>query len=160
MTLREELIKYVTSMGVKNIHDAETLAHDVLLDPKAKGYEFRNAKYKTLDYFKVVKRYEERHTSLNVTIDGEEVSLADFIEDDTYDKERLRVSQIEVIKHLMRNADDRAKTIVHTYLNMDSPNNSKVAKALGLDYNQVSRSLSKLSNNYDKKLFGNISCYL
>ena len=99
-------------------------------------------------------------SDLNVTIDGEEVSLADFLEDDTYDIERLRVSQIEVIKHLMRNADDRAKTIVNTYLNMDSPNNSKVAKALGLDYNQVTRSLSKLSNNYDKKLFGNISCYL
>lgn len=160
MTLREELIKYVMSMGVKNIHDAETLAHDVLLDPKAKGYEFRNAKYKTLDYFKVVKRYEERHTSLNVTIDGEEVSLADFIEDDTYDKERLRISQLEIIKHLIHNADERAKEIVDTYLNMDNPNNSKVAKALGLDYNQVARSLSKLSNNYDKKLFGNISCYL
>ena len=60
----------------------------------------------------------------------------------------------------MYNADERAKEIVDTYLNMDMPNNSKVAKALGLDYNQVARSLSKLSNNYDKKLFGNISCYL
>ena len=69
-------------------------------------------------------------------------------------KTALQVTQRQLINKLADGSDERTTLIVQTFLDSDKPTVTNVAKRLGLDHKQVSRSLKKLSNKYSEDEFG------
>lgn len=162
-----EIIKYVKHLGVTDDHAAQTIAHNVLLDEKAKGYEFRKAKllaYNELNP-KRKSKIEQSLIYLDATLDGsdgEMSSLHDVIAYDDFNKRNtdLQMSQRTLIETLSMYSDCRTKEIIATFLSLDNPTVTAVGKELGINHTTVTRSLKRLAKNFEESEFGNISEYL
>ncbi|UBH21929.1 hypothetical protein LAU42_09140 [Macrococcus armenti] len=162
--MRNKLIKYVMSKGIRDQHVVETIVNDVLLKESAKGKEFAEARFRVLDYIRKANRESERYVSLDALSANsieEPSSLYDIIGyDDTNEREsRLQEDQRQLILNLANGSDERTTLIVQTFLTTDKPTVTTVAKRLGLDHKQVSRALTRLSRNYDSGLYGDLRSY-
>ncbi|MCU7556590.1 hypothetical protein [Macrococcus capreoli] len=162
--MRNAIIKYVTSKGISDRHVAETIANDVLMKASAKGKEFAEARYRTLDYLRKAKIERERFISLDepsANSDDTSTTLYDIIaSDESNEKEsRLQDHQRELIYSLANGSDERTTLIVQTFLDSDKPTVTNVAKRLGLHHMEVKRALTRLSSKYDESLYGDLNGY-
>lgn len=171
--LKQELISYIKRLGVTDLTASETIAHDVLLDSKAKGYEFRNAKYRVMNYFNTERNYKSSITGqdriVSVYLDEElndsesgSNNLLDITPADTSNEDRASalVEQRRLIRDLTRNSDERTELIVETWLSLDRPTFTEVADIVGSNRKTVQRCISRLSRNYDEQENGSIYDYL
>lgn len=161
--IRTELMKYITTLGVQDVHAAETIAHDVLLDSRTKGYEFKSAKYKSLDYFKRKKVENRRYLYMDGVLgDEDEFKLENILKFDDISEmsDRMLKDQRELIMYLSKTTDERTKSIIKTFLTSDKPTKNNVAKHLGLGYEQVNRCLRRLSKEFDENIFGSLEEYI
>lgn len=163
----DELIKYVKAIGVKDDHAAQTIAHNVLLDGRAKGHEFRKAKLLALNELNPARKsqIERELLYLDRANDGEESEMSSLHDVIAYvpTNERntsLRRSQRSLIDSLTCDCDTRTKEIIETFLSLDKPTVTAVGKELGLNHTVVSRCLKRLASNFDEKVFGSLAEYL
>lgn len=163
----DELTKYVKAIGVKDDHAAQTIAHNVLLDERAKGHEFRKAKLLALNELNPTRKskIERELLYLDRTYDGGESEMSSLHDVVPYipDNERtsfLRRSQRSLIDRLTCDCDTRTKEIIETFLSLDKPTVTAVGRELGINHTVVSRCLKRLSENFDEKVFGSLSEYL
>ncbi|AVP37466.1 hypothetical protein [Staphylococcus felis] len=163
-----KLTNYVKFLGIKDTDIAQTIAHDVLLDPSAKGREYKAAKFRTLKFFSD-DRKEYRNlatwqsispTSLNSKtkndLEGDESMLIDVIPYDDYnEKASAKLSnQRQLIIGLLDGADERTTAIVQSWLECDKPSYALVGRILGLSSKTVERSIKRLKRNYTFEQFG------
>lgn len=158
--MREKLINHI-KRKVKDSHAVETIAHNVMLNEKAIGVEFKDANFKIKEYYRVKRREQSRYESLDDT-NEDDLSLYDALPYDELNERKavLQANQRQLITQLADGSDERTTLIVQTFLNTDKPTPNKVAKLLGLDHKQVSRALVKLADNYSEAKFGQLSDYL
>lgn len=158
--MRQKLIAHIKRKGVRDQHDAETIAHDVLSNPKALGVEFKDANFKVMEYFRVKQREDSRTESLDAPSE-EDLTLYDAMIYDDFNERKTaqQVTQRQLINKLADGSDERTTLIVQTFLNSDKPTVTNVAKRLGLDHKQVSRSLAKLAFKYSEDKFGYLGDY-
>lgn len=170
--IKSELISYIASKGVTDRAACETIAHDVLLDSKAIGFEKRNAKYRVLKYFDSNRNYKSSITGgdKNITvylhdpmIDSDEWGdIIDNTPADTSNEDRTAklIEQRQLIRKLLRGSDERTTAIVQTWLSLDQPTFTKVAEMVGSNRKTVQRCISRLSRNYNADEHGSIYDYL
>lgn len=157
----EKLTKYLMRIGIKDEHDAMSIAIDVVMDERTKGYEFRKAKLLAYNYFERVEKPQlEIFESLDAPSE-EDLTLYDAMPYDNFNERKtaLQVTQRQLINKLADGSDERTTLIVQTFLDSDKPTVTNVAKRLGLDHKQVSRSLAKLSKGYSEDKFGYLGDY-
>ena len=170
--IKSELMSYITRKGVTDRAACETIAHDVLLDKKANGYELRNAKYRVLKYHDPKRNYKASITGIdrNITVylhepisDSEECgNILDNTPADTSNEYRTAklIEQRQLIRKLLRGSDERTTAIVQTWLSLDQPTFTKVAEMVGSNRKTVQRCISRLSRNYNADEHGSIYDYL
>ena len=161
----ENLTKYLKQVGVKDDHVAQTIAHDVVMDERARGYEYRKAKLLAYNYFERVEKVEEkRYVSLDYTppTDSGEHPLYEVIQYDDSNERKAEIQdqQRQLIENLVDGSDERTRKIVQTFLESDKPTISNVAAKLGLHKQVVSRSVKRLARNYSENLYGEVSDYI
>lgn len=158
------ITKYVHSLGDIDEHSALTIAHDTLMDPNAKGSEFKNAKFRFLNHKnREVKLQRERFVTLDAQIseDDERTLLESLPYDDFNEREAaLQDSQRQLIIELVDGMDERTTLIVQTFLEKDKPTVSSVAKQLELDRKQVYRCLNRMKDKFSPKIHGELSTVL
>lgn len=170
--LKSELMSYIASKGVTDRVACETIAHDVLLDNTAIGFEKRSAKYKVLKYHDPKRNYKASITGSdkNITVylhepisDSEECgNILDNTPADTSNEDRTAklIEQRQLIRKLLRGSDERTTAIVQTWLSLDQPTFTKVAEMVGSNRKTVQRCISRLSRNYNVDEHGSIYDYL
>lgn len=157
----EKLTKYLMRIGIKDDHVAMSIAIDVCMDERTKGFEYRKAKLLAYNYFE---RVEKPHLETFESLDApseEDLTLYDAMSYDDYNERKTaqQVTQRQLINKLADGSDERTTLIVQTFLDSDKPTVTNVAKRLGLDHKQVSRSLAKLAVNYSEDKFGYLGDY-
>lgn len=159
----DELVRYAKSIGVRDDHDAQSLAHDALLDDRAKGFRFRKIKFLAYNYFdRVLKPREENLTYLEQTLSDDGLTYLDLLEYDDSNEIRaeLQASQRQLIEQLTTGTDDRTTLIVQTFLETDKPTIANVAKELNLHRQVVTRCVRRLARNYSESEHGALADYL
>lgn len=111
-----------------------------------------------------VASYYNRLVTPTTNDDGERLTDEEFIDIICSNYERIpdttEADQRQLIDYLCDHpkVDNVTTTIVTNFPKYRAPN--ALAKALGLDFNQVDRRLRKLARNYDAELFGDYRDYL
>ena len=161
--LREELIRYCKSLGVKDDHAAETIVHDALLANKP-NLEYKGVKFKTLDYFEREFTYNKRDVRLHDIIqtnEGTNELISNIPYDDFNEKAAaLLDSQRQLIGQLLDRADDHTKMIVETWLSLDKPSVYQVGMTAKVTHRQVKKALKQLNAIFNNNDFGDKSEYL
>ena len=161
--LREELIRYCKSLGVKDDHAAETIAHDALLANKP-NLEYKNVKYKTLDYFEREFTYNKRDVRLHDTIQTNEGTneLISNIPYNDFNEQAAALldAQRQLIGQLLDRADEHTKMIVETWLSLDKPSVYQVGMTAKVTHRQVKKALKQLNDIFNNNDFGDKSEYL
>lgn len=160
-----KLTKYVISLGDIDEHAATTIAHDVILDPKAKGCEFKNAKFRFFKHMnRVVKKERERYVSLDTadTNDEEDFSPYEMMPYDDVNERNaaLQDNQRQLITALVSGSDERTTLIVRTWLESDKPNANEIGKKLGIHHSTVLRAVRRLANNFSEAEHGKVAEYI
>lgn len=163
--LKPKLVNMAKKNGVIDEHDAEALVDDVLINPKAQDFEARHVKLRTIDYL----RRQSRRIAPDIYLDGDtspdgEESQSQYEIHSVYNENErnaaLQETQRQLISDLVSGSDERTTLIVRTWLASDLPTASSVGKKLGIHHGTVSRCLLKLSNDFDRDKFGELSEYL
>lgn len=159
---RSDLVSYAIKKGVTDRHEAETIAHNTLMKESAKGVEFSEVRFRSLDYHKRKAREAERFVSLETPESTDDTPLVEILE---YDNENEIVaaqkdSQRQLIKDLVSGSDERTIEIVRTWLDSDKPNITSIGKQLGMNHRTVARCLQRLAKNFDQEKYGDITEYL
>lgn len=160
----EKLTKYLNKIGINDDHAARSIAHDVVLDDRAAGYEFRKAKLLAYNYIeRTVQADEKRFISLDNTspTDSEETMYEVIGYDDFNEKKAaIQEDQRQLIFNLVSGMDERTTLIVQTWLSCDKPSLNEVGRRLQVHPMTVHRCIQKLSRNYDSEKFGHLTDYL
>lgn len=160
--LKPKMMRVIRRQGVKNEHDVEAIADDVLMSPTAVGYENRRAKQAAIDFLRKVTF--EADFSLDATIDSDEGESATRYETQAYDdcnerRAALHSDQRRLIDGLVSGSDERTMLIVQTFLQNDKPTVTSVANQLGLHHEVVKRALLRLRRNYSESKCGEYTDY-
>lgn len=161
--LREELIKYCKSLGVKDDHAAETIAHDALLTNKP-NLEYKSVKFKTYDYFEREFTYNQRDVRLHDVIqtsDGSNELINNVPYNDFNEQaSSLHDIQKQLLGQLLEKADDHTKMIVETWLSLDKPSIYQVGLTAKVTHRQVKKALKQLHDIFSSNDYGDKSDYL
>lgn len=151
---------YIVGLGVRDRHEARTIAHDALLYDNKPSYQFTYARSKAYDYHRARSSYEKRHLLLvDDTSEENRYLREELLTDKTSRVSEVAQDQRQLIQALTSDSDETTTAIVETWLSSDKPTYTNVGKKLGINHTSVKRKLVKLSEKFDKSIHGELHEY-